>query len=131
MAPEQAPKQMVDRRIDLYNFDVTMDRRFTGRYALQGILIPDGVSFGTLVPPIAINRKIPGSLNETIPSCLEVNRERRPAGTFKIKHQLNAMAKSLSLSKSNLKGSDDEHEEPLPEVCTKRTNLLGRQGIDA
>ncbi|MBV8269269.1 MAG: hypothetical protein JO252_23345 [Planctomycetaceae bacterium] len=44
MAPEQASKQMVDRRIDLYNFGVTMARRFTGRHAQQGILIPDEVS---------------------------------------------------------------------------------------
>jgi len=83
MAPEQASERMVDRRIDLYNFGATMYRMFTGRYAQQGILIPDEVRFRTLVPPIAI------------------------------------------------KGSDDEDDESLPDGCVKRTNLLGRQGIDA
>lgn len=98
----------MDRRIDLYNFGATMYRMFTGRYAQQGNLIPDEVSFRTLVPPIAINPKIPGTLYETILTCLEVNPERRPAVAFEIKHQLNAVIKYLGLSKSDLKGSDDE-----------------------
>ena len=80
MAPEQAFERVVDQRTDIYNFGATMYRMFTGRYAQQGILRPDEAPVRTLVPPIEINPKIPGTLNETIMACLELTPERRPAG---------------------------------------------------
>ncbi len=86
----------------------TMYRMFTGRFVQQGI--PKmGESGSRKIPsPIQINPKIPGTLNETIMSCVEISPERRPAGMFEIKNQLAAVAKYLGLQEVDLKGADDE-----------------------
>ena len=107
MAPEQATEKVVDERTDIYNFGATMYRMFTGRFAQQGIP-KSGESARKLVPPIQINAKIPGTLNETIMTCLEVSPERRPAGMFEIKNQLAAVAKYMGLEEVDLKGAEDD-----------------------
>jgi serine/threonine-protein kinase len=107
IAPEQALERIVDERTDMYNFGATMYRMFTGRFAQQGLPKP-GESARKLVPPIQINDKIPGTLNETIMACLEVAPERRPSGMFEIKNQLAAVAKYMGLAEVDLKGADEE-----------------------
>jgi eukaryotic-like serine/threonine-protein kinase len=108
MAPEQATERVVDERTDIYNLGATMYRMFTGRYAQQGIPLPGEMSTRKLIPPIQILPKIPGTLNETIMSCLDLNPDRRPAGVFEIKNQLAAVAKYLGLDARALRGAVDE-----------------------
>ncbi len=110
MAPEQASKKIVDERTDIYNFGATMYRMFTGEYANLGIPSLDSgkISEARLKPPIQIVDGFPGTLNEAIMACLNRNPDRRPAGMFEVKHQLDAVAKYLGLKSSNLKGSEDD-----------------------
>jgi serine/threonine-protein kinase len=108
MAPEQVTEKVIDERTDIYNLGATMYRMFTGRFANIGMpKVGEGGS-RKLAAPIQINPKIPGTLNETIMSCLELSPERRPAGMFEIRHQLAAVAKYMNLEEVDLKGADDE-----------------------
>jgi serine/threonine-protein kinase len=100
MAPEQAAERVVDERTDIYNLGATMYRMFTGRYAQQGIPTAGEAGVRKLTPPIQLLPSLPGTLNETILRCLEINPDRRPAGVFEIKNQLTAVAKYLGLDPS-------------------------------
>ncbi len=108
IAPEQVTEKIVDERTDIYNFGATMYRMFTGRYANNGVPKPGDVGKTKLVPPIQINPKVPGTLNETILACLQVSPERRPAGMFEVKHQLSAVAKYLGIEETDLGFSDED-----------------------
>lgn len=108
MAPEQASEKVVDEKTDIYNLGATMYRMFTGRFANAGIPMPGDGGLRKLAAPIQINPKIPGTLNETILSCLDLNPDQRPAGVFEIEHQLSAVAKYLGLHEVDLKGAVDE-----------------------
>ena len=121
MAPEQVTKKVVDVRTDLYNFGALMYRMLTGEYANFGVSAErDGMARlstfeGNLrgikpriEPPMALNPDVPGTLNEAVLSCLELNPDARPAGAFEVKHKLKAVAKYLGLGKSALKGCDDQ-----------------------
>ena len=111
IAPETVADRVVDERTDLYNFGATMYRMFTGRYANLGT--PGKSEFSRaikLVPPIEINDAIPGTLSETIVACLHHNRDKRPAGIFEIKHQLEAVAKYLGVTAEDIKGSEPEDD---------------------
>lgn len=113
MAPEQAVEKMADERTDMYNFGATMYRMFTGKYVNQGGIprVGDrGVEETRMLmrPPIELNPKIPGTLNETILSCIELSPQRRPAGMFEVMHQLEATAKYLKIDDSRLKPKEEE-----------------------
>jgi serine/threonine-protein kinase len=110
MAPEQASDRVVDERTDLYNLGATMYRMFTGRYAQQGIPKAGESLTRKIVPPIQILPSIPGTLNETILTCLEANPDRRPAGVFEVKNQLAAVARYLKLDPDDLRGSHDDED---------------------
>ncbi|GAC1466391.1 MAG: hypothetical protein NVSMB9_06880 [Isosphaeraceae bacterium] len=110
MAPEQASEKAVDMKTDIYNFGATMYRMFTGRFANVGMPKAGDGGVRKLVPPIQINPKIPGTLNETILACLELSPERRPAGMFEIHNQLSAVARYLGLEEVDLKGTDEEDD---------------------
>jgi len=110
MAPEQASERVVDERTDVYNLGATMYRMFTGRYVQQDIPMPGEAGLRKVVPPIRIQKSIPGTLSEMILRCVDLNPDRRPAGVFEIQNQLAAVAKSLGLDVSDLRGADDEHE---------------------
>jgi eukaryotic-like serine/threonine-protein kinase len=107
MAPEQASDKVVDDRTDIYNLGATMYRMFTGRYANPQTPSTAAGDQRHLIPPIKVNARIPGTLNETIMACLEWLPERRPAGVFEIKHQLAAVAKYLKLEEVDLGTSGD------------------------
>jgi serine/threonine-protein kinase len=109
MAPEQVNERVVDEKTDIYNFGATMYRMFTGRFANVG-MPKTGEGSRKLAPPIQINPKIPGTLNETILACLAMSPDRRPAGMFEIKHQLAAVAKYMNLEEVDLKGADDDED---------------------
>jgi serine/threonine-protein kinase len=106
MAPEQAGDRVIDDKTDIYNLGATMYRMFTGRFAQQDI--PKPGQDRKLVPPIKINSRIPGTLNELIMSCLSVDSSRRPAGVFEIRDQLNGVARHLGLAEVDLRGAEDE-----------------------
>jgi eukaryotic-like serine/threonine-protein kinase len=110
MAPEQATERIVDERTDIYNLGATMYRMFTGRHAQQGIPMPGEIGLRKLPSPILLQPKIPGTLNETILACLELNPDQRPAGVFEIRNQLAATARYLGLDATDLRGADDEDE---------------------
>ncbi len=111
IAPETIENKVVDEKSDLYNLGATMYRMFTGRYANQGTpKAGESTRNSKLAPPMQIDPKIPGTLNETILTCLEMNPDKRPAGVFEVKNQLEAVAKYLGLSESDLKGSEEEEE---------------------
>jgi serine/threonine-protein kinase len=109
VAPEQVSGKIVDERTDVYNLGATMYRMFTGRFANQGLPGKGDEAKRKLPSPIKLNPKIPGTLNETIMSCLEWTPEKRPAGMFEVQHQLSAVAKYLGLKEVDLKGPDDDH----------------------
>jgi serine/threonine-protein kinase len=108
VAPEQVSGKVVDERTDIYNLGATMYRMFTGRFANQVMPNKLDESKRKLTAPIKINPKIPGTLNETILSCLEWTPEKRPAGMFEVRHQLSAVARYLGLQEVDLKGADGE-----------------------
>ncbi len=111
IAPETVTERVVDEKTDIYNFGATMYRMFTGRYANQGTPKPgDNARSTKIAAPIQINANIPGTLNETILACIENSPNRRPAGLFEIKAQLEAVAKYMGLSESDIKGSNSEEE---------------------
>ena len=108
VAPEQAAEKVINERTDIYNFGATLYRMFTGRFANTSIPKADSPESRKLVAPLKINPKLPGTLNETILACLELNPQSRPAGMFEIHLQLSAVAKYLGLEEVDLKGTDDE-----------------------
>ncbi len=111
IAPETVENRVVDERTDLYNLGATMYRMFTGRYAAQSNpKTGESTRNAKLAPPLQIDPKIPGTLNEAILACLEMNPDRRPAGVFEVKNQLDAVAKYLGVSEADLKGSEEEEE---------------------
>ena len=111
IAPETIENRSVDEKSDLYNLGATMYRMFTGRYASQSVPKTGEATKGTkLTPPMQIDPKIPGTLNEAILACLEMNPDKRPAGVFEVKNQLEAVAKYLGVSEADLKGSEEEEE---------------------
>jgi len=106
IAPEQAVEKVVDEKTDIYNLGATMYRMFTGRYAQQTILKPG--EDRKLVPPVKINPRIPGPLNELIIASLSLDPSKRPEGMFEIRDQLSAIAKQMGLTEVDLKGADEE-----------------------
>ena len=108
MAPEQATEKIVDDRTDVYNFGATMYRMFTGRYANTGSPGAPRSNKEKLPTPLQLNPRTPGTLNETIMSCLEINPDKRPAGMFEVQHQLAAVAKYLGIENIELKGAIEE-----------------------
>jgi eukaryotic-like serine/threonine-protein kinase len=106
IAPEQATEKVVNDKTDIYNLGATMYRMFTGRFAQPGI--PKAGEDRKLVPPIKINPRIPGTLNEIILASLSLDPARRPAGMFEIRDQLIAVAKHMGLADVDLRGAEDE-----------------------
>jgi serine/threonine-protein kinase len=111
MAPEQATERQVDERTDIYNLGATMYRMFTGRHAQQGIPVLGDATTRKLTSPILIQPAIPGTVNETILACLEINPDRRPAGVFEIKNQLDAAARYLGLDTPDIRESESDLED--------------------
>jgi serine/threonine-protein kinase len=83
-----------------------MYRMFTGRYPQPGI--PKPGDDRKLVPPVKINSRIPGPLNELILGCLSIDPSKRPSGMFEIRDQLNAVAKQMGLAEVDLRGADED-----------------------
>src|SRR5262249_50157366 len=106
IAPEQATEKVVDEKTDIYNLGATMYRMFTGRFAQQGI--PKPGDDRKLVPPVKVNPKIVGPLNELIVACVELDPSKRPVGMFEIRDQLSAVAKQMGLAEVDLRGADEE-----------------------
>jgi eukaryotic-like serine/threonine-protein kinase len=106
IAPEQATEKVVNDKTDIYNLGATMYRMFTGRFPQQDI--PKVGEDRKLVPPLKINPRIPGTLNDLIMACLSIDPSRRPAGMFEIRDQLNATAKNMGLAEVDLRGADEE-----------------------
>jgi serine/threonine protein kinase len=115
MAPESARDKVINEKTDIFNLGATMYRMFTGHYVNAAGLpsSEDGMlgHRGKLRPPIKIDQKIPGTLNEAIMACLQPNPDSRPAGAFEVEHQLKAVARYMGVKKDDLKGAGDEEEE--------------------
>jgi len=106
LAPEQASEKVVDDKTDIYNLGATMYRMLTGRFAQQAILKPG--EDRKLVPPVKLNPRIPGPLNELIIASLSLDPSKRPAGMFELRDQLSAIAKQMGLAEVDLRGADEE-----------------------
>jgi serine/threonine-protein kinase len=114
MAPEQAHEKVVNAKTDLYNLGATMYRMLTGEYAnligpheASGLI---GQRLNQVTPPIHLNPKIPGTLNETILRCLASNPEQRPPGAAEVRNQLAAAARYLRVSPPDLQGADADDD---------------------
>ena len=66
---------------------------------------------GKIRPPIKLDPKIPGTLNEAIMNCMNPNPDARPAGAYEVEHQLLAVAQYLGLKNDDLKGLEEDEEE--------------------
>jgi serine/threonine-protein kinase len=106
IAPETATEKTVNEKTDIYNLGATMYRMFTGRFPQQGI--PKPGDDRKLVPPLKLNPRIPGGLNELIIASLSVDPSRRPAGMFEIRDQLNGIARQMGLAEVDLRGADED-----------------------
>jgi serine/threonine-protein kinase len=106
IAPEQATDKVVNEKTDIYNFGATMYRMFTGRYPQQGL--PKPGADRKLIPPLQINSRIPGTLNELIIACLSLDPSKRPAGMFEIRDQMNAVARHMGLAEVDLRGAEED-----------------------
>ncbi len=106
MAPEQVHEKVVDDKTDIYNLGATMYRMFTGRFAQQDLPKPGAER--RVVPPIKINPRIPGTLNELILAALSLDPSKRPAGMFELRDQLSSVAKQMGLTEVDLRGADEE-----------------------
>jgi serine/threonine-protein kinase len=109
MAPEQGRQKIVDERTDLYNFGATMYRLVTGEYANLGIPgLDDGrTGRSRLQTPMSLNDQVPGTLSECIMRCLAANPDKRPAGVFEVKNQLEAVARYLGVEGKDPAGSEE------------------------
>jgi serine/threonine-protein kinase len=105
-AGERPDRRRSDRHLQLRRDHVSM---FTGRYANAEAPSTALGDLRNLVPPIQVNERIPGTLNETIMACLQWLPERRPAGMFEVQHQLKAVARYMKLKLVDL-GSEEEDE---------------------
>jgi serine/threonine protein kinase len=106
IAPEQATEKVVNEKTDIYNLGATMYRMFTGRFAQQAMLKPG--EDRKLTPPVKINQRIPGPLNELIIASLSLDPAKRPAGMFELRDELKRIAKQMGLDEVDLRGADDE-----------------------
>lgn len=115
MAPEQAKEKVVNDKTDLYNLGATMYRMFTGHHANGGGLPgEDGAAIGPrgkIRPPIKLDPKIPGGLNEVIMACLNPNPSARPAGAYEVENLLKAVAKQMGLKTDDLRGIEEDEDE--------------------
>ncbi len=91
-----------------------MYRLLTGEYAnfvapheAEGLI---GQRLNQITPPIQLNAKVPGTLNETILRCLSQGPEQRPAGAFEVKNQLAAAARYLGVGPGDLRSAPREDE---------------------
>jgi serine/threonine-protein kinase len=114
MAPEQAREKVVNAKTDLYNLGATMYRMLTGEYV--NLIGPHeassliGQRLNQATPPIHLNPKIPGTLNETIMRCLASNPEQRPAGASEVRNQLAAAARYLRVSPPDLQSPEADDD---------------------
>jgi eukaryotic-like serine/threonine-protein kinase len=106
IAPEQATEKVINDKTDIYNLGATMYRMLTGRFAQQGI--PKPGEERKLVPPLKINARIPGPLNELIIASLSIDPSKRPAGMFELRDQLSTIAKQMGLAEVDLRGADED-----------------------
>jgi serine/threonine-protein kinase len=87
---------------------------FTGHHVNGGGMPGDDAAVigprGKIRPPIKLDPKIPGTLNEAIMACLQANPDARPAGAFEVEAQLKAVAKYMNVKEGDLKGVVEEEE---------------------
>lgn len=104
MAPEQALREAIDERTDIYNFGAMMYWVLV-RKVIPTAMPPQGGDPTLLstkdiseipkpVPPHEISSKIPVELSDLIMECVEKDREDRPESMELVVHRLNAIGKA-------------------------------------
>jgi eukaryotic-like serine/threonine-protein kinase len=101
MAPEQAQKQIVNERTDIYNFGATMYRLLTWRLPPNTIVSTDGLAmdrktFRSLLKPIReLAPETPQALCELVQQCLEFEPQKRPERSSEVQGALDHLVDEL------------------------------------
>ncbi len=101
MAPEQAAKEQVTERTDVYNFGATMYRALVRDYA-QTVFVPGTKHSRSVeavpatIPPAERVAGLNGDLSDLIMECLVMQVERRPRSMEKIAARLRALETSVA-----------------------------------
>jgi serine/threonine protein kinase len=101
MAPEQAQKQVVNERTDIYNFGATMYRLLTWRLPPNSIVSTDGMAmdkktFRNLLKPIQeFVPETPAPLCELVHRCLDFEPNKRPERIGEVQGALDHMVDDL------------------------------------
>src|SRR5690606_4114166 len=77
MAPEQAMRRKVDRRVDIWAAGVILYRTVTGRLPYQGSMLQVYQQLKLGAPYTPLPRHVPGALRDVIHGALQRDREQR------------------------------------------------------
>lgn len=104
ISPEQAKREPVDQRTDVYALGLIMYEMATGKRAIKGDSIPDYLDKHIHVRPAlpsSLNPLVPHSLDRVIMKCLEKDKEKRYQTVDDICRDLNKIKSAWSVDKTS------------------------------
>lgn len=91
MSPEQAKREQVDARSDIFTVGIILYELLTGQRPFQASSAKESLRLRieeTAAPPIALNPKIPPALNKIVVKCLERDPAKRYESATPLVHDL-------------------------------------------
>lgn len=102
LAPEQVKEGALTERTEVYNLGAVLYRCLTGQSANVGKRAEGEAE--RISKPSALNPKVPGSLNNLVVSCLQLQPGKRPESLYDVKERLDAIVAELNLDPDALAG---------------------------